>query len=377
MVKLRNIIASTCGLTECYALNIDIKSMDLHNHSLFKIKKSKTDFIVDEVSTKNITLSSKLIIISIYGNQCLIRKKENANQTITDIIPGVSEEDFIIDENDEYIAMIRKSMYDSIITTFGISKSVLCNIHLLPNKEQLNEFHSQATIWGDSQIHKSELTKTNDQGIWIDSNGRSYSSMDIPAIAAAIHFIRQNGKIEPLTSIPINRNLKLYKVFHLGWKLALATLLIVFSINYYSFAKLTQQASKIGFEIKQNKAWEEEAVLLKSEYDSRKRFIESRGLNNRTINAFVIDQLCSLVPKEIKLESIDTNPFSNKNGSLIISNQGILISGYSYKNNSLSNYISSLKKLELISIVELESLKKDPNKEYSVFNLVIKINNVK
>lgn len=146
------------------------------------------------------------------------------------------------------------------------------------------------------------------------------------------------------------------RIFKLSLIFGLGLLFVSLLLNFLLFDYYRGKVGILGQKSKINEVYRNELQLLNKELNSKKKLINVIANSASSKTSLYIDEISSTVPKSILLESMIFQPIATnieQNKKVVFNEKLIFISGIAEVNQSLSNWIIKLEKLEWVDSVEI------------------------
>lgn len=312
---------------------------------------------------------------------------------INRIIPNVTPDEFEIqrirsDQNFEYLACMRKSSIQSIITKFHDQGLYIFNISLgahilnplLPELKPTQGFISTGfqtwAILNDkigeiSQIEVSELTSYQIGEETVQDNKL------LPFAAAISHFL---GRDMPGISQSYCLSQKEDKFYaRLIKNIGIGALLVIFValfLNFIFFNKYQQQHAGLSMLLSGQSATMKKIQQLNLDIEISEKFLEESGFSNETTYAWLLDRAIVLMPDQLALTSIEMNPLLRnfKTGTAPNwSKNHFIIKGVSDNSLLINDWIKELKQEKWLESLNVNNFTRDYREKGGEFEIDIAI----
>lgn len=331
------------------------------------------------------------VVLQIDGKGFLHKHLEGSkienNKIVSSIIPNAKDEDFYLQNSQEYISIIRRNNLDEILNSIekeiGIPVAVsfgpfaLSIVLPLINSEIVNlDYYNLATK--DNKIVSFSINENTNSSI-INIGEQALQSNEILSYAVALQFLigldincKNISKVEQQAG-DWNEKLFFKKA---GWAIMLFFLaLLLINFILYSFydnknKELQQQRYGSGnqFSLQEN---------LQKQVTQKEEFLQKAGWLSPSKMSYFADRLASQIPSSIKLTELKINPveeiIENEIKKQIFKNRTVIIKGTCSNPSALNSWIKIIDDYEWIESAKLNNYLYDNREHQANFILDIKI----
>ncbi len=375
-----------------------IKKEDSEIYHVLTVKKkgSKIDIIainsykvLGELS-RNLDL--KLPILLLINGKGILNKEINFNNEAD--IAWQKNIDFstiyytsLKSVNSSFISFCRKNIVEETIVTFQKSGFQVIDVYLgsflsalvkasiknqsLVSHDLLLEFDNENL----SSFSKSIDTKIENYTLGLDT----ISSEILPSYGTLIHFFIKQKEVSKTDNTSLNIDEIIYKkAFHVFGVTMMISFFISLLISYFMIQFYGSKNAELNLkDVYSNQSYQK-ILLLEKQKENKLNILKESGFMSSKFLSFYGYELIKNIPKDISLNELNIIPADKEvkvEKKIKFTAKTIFVKGETFTENSINNWLESLKKLEWIERFEIISLKKD-KKDKSQFEIKIILKDV-
>lgn len=358
-------------------------------YSLLTFKKTKEKLnIVENKSFSKIdslleAIDVKLpVVLSVDGKGVLNKKIDN-----TDDIDLAWQKNIDFDtiyhtsytlKNNIFMSFCRKNVVEDWLTVFESKKIQIIDIYigsfisvLLAENLNVNSIVSgnlSLDLEQNELLNFTKLELTPDLNYTIAEN--LVSNYTLPLYGIALHYFVKSDSISKSEWDNKSIDEVIYrKVFATFGLIILVGFLISLLFSYLSIQHYASKNAELNIQnVYSNKAYQQ-IVSLEEQKKDKEKIIKDSGFLSDKFLSFYSYEIIKSIPNSISLNELNIAPLQKvvkHNEKVEITPGTIFAKGVTIDENEFNNWLKNLKKFDWIAKFELESLKKDKKKQYSI-----------
>ncbi|WP_259071769.1 PilN domain-containing protein [Mucilaginibacter sp. X4EP1] len=364
------------GLLSIHFCVILVKGNSLH------IEKKVTDLVSTEELKKHLPLKS-LVAVNISGKGVLNRQTEKIEeidqQNFTKILPNARVDDFYVQNfisgDQSFVSVIRQSEADKWINHLKTLGYEPLSLSLGPFV--VEQIVSQLNIYGNELIFNGNIIQRNDQLKWtgyqtdpaaltpfaLKVENEGVNEKLIVPYAAAFQMVLSGSldlikaSVETLDGA-FSRLLAANKLRVHGL-LILSSLFILLLVNFLLFSGLNTSNSKLVEQVSRTTQSTTDVLKLTDQVQQKEDLLKNLGWEMGIDKSALVDQLASLLPREIIWKEVSVDPLdlsvSRLQKEVVFFNRQIKITGIAEKIIPVNEWMARIKTRPWVKNVQMES----------------------
>ena len=369
-----------------------------HFHLLsLKKTKSELDIVRKEVFSDidEMFESSKGIkhLFLIINNEQVLTKKVSfthiaKESVVKTAFPNISLNDFYFEVLDNgtssLVSICRKEVIDKTILQF--QENGISVIHysigntsfqsLLPFLNDF-QFHTSSSVFSIENHKVTAWEKSPEVEKTYNVNGLTVESNQLLPLAGVISYCNGvNDFNDDDSQKSLVKDYQQKRIFHLGLRVGLGTMLLLLLINFFVFSSFRSQVSALDEELALNEVYKKQLLSMTDLVSKKKMLVESMNSVSNSKVIWYFDQIAQSVPKTISLNDINYQPVVRsikKDKTILFQTNEIVVKGMTKDDTDFTNWTDELGKRDWIQKVSIKSLGAE-NSRYTKFDFIIQLN---
>lgn len=368
------------------------------NQNKLDFEKKVTDLTSIDDLTKHFPGKS-IVALNFSGKGILqkqIAKEESINQNnFNKILPGANIDDFYIQHfisgEQSFVSVIRKADADKWIDQLRIASLNPLMLSIGPFPVQ--NIISQLNVYDQDFVFDGHRIKRNEELEWTSSNYSETAVAPFPlkieseninerlvipyaaafqlALAAKVPLIHAEVPALQTAFDDITATKKL----KVKGALILSVFFILLLVNFLVLSYLNSANTKLIEQVAQSAQSSNDVQGLNDQVKQKEALLQELGWDGGINKSVLIDQLASILPKELTLETISANPIdaasTRTQKSLAFFDRQIRITGNSDKIIPVNEWIARLKIRPWVKNIQLDSYSFNNEQNTGQFAVVI------